>query len=316
MMGNAALSPAALASTNEPAAGARFRMDSRTFRENFDRQPFGFSHDLSALEVFQYDELTKLAERYADHPRDYFVSASAPSAGTDFDSVPHGWFGPHQAMSRLDTDAIRILLKRPENHDPRFRRLLDELFAEVTALRGGMGGERLVRLESAVFITSAAATTPFHFDPETAFFSQIAGEKIYHVYPPTALREADLENFYLTGVVSIGQVDLQACDPGQEHVFTLHPGMGLHQPQNSPHWVETRASRSISYSFVFETDASRARGRARAFNHYLRRLGLMPRLPGANPSRDSVKAGAMRIVIPIRNRIRAKLRAALARGAS
>lgn len=310
MMGSPALSPAALASTSHLGAGARFRVDSRTFRENFDRQPFGFSHDLSALEMFQFDELTRLAERYADHLQDCFVSASAPSAGTQFYAVPHGRFGPHQAMSRLDTDAIRILLKRPENHDPRFRRLLDELFAEVTALRGGMGSERLVRLESAVFITSAAATTPFHFDPETSFFSQIEGEKIYHVYPPTALREADLENFYVQGIVNIGQVDLQGCDPAQERVFTLNPGTGLHQPQNSPHWVETRASRSISYSFVFETDAGRARGRARAFNHYLRRMGLMPHLPGANPSRDAVKAGAMRVIIPLRNRIRAKLRTA------
>jgi hypothetical protein len=268
----------------------------------------GFTHDLSALPIFQDAALRDLARRYDAHPPDYFVSAGAPSPGSVFFGVPSGMCKPGEAMDRLESASIRILLKRPENHDPGFRRLLDDLFAEVMALRGGLKGERLVRLESSVFITSAASTTPFHFDPEVAFFSQIEGEKIYHVYTPTALRETDLEKFYLQGQVSIGQVDLESCDPALEHVFKLHPGLGFHQPQDSPHWVETRASRSVSYSFVFETDASRARGRARAANYYIRKLGMEPLTPGRHPSVDAVKAGTMRMLIPVRQQIAAGLR--------
>ncbi|HTB67225.1 MAG TPA: hypothetical protein VK727_13430 [Steroidobacteraceae bacterium] len=211
-------------------------------------------------------------------------------------------------MEQLDSGATRILLKRPENHDAGFRQLMNDLFSEVMALRGGLRGERLVRLESAVFITSAASTTPFHFDPEIAFFFQIEGDKSYHVYPPASLREADLEKFYLRGQVSIGQVDLKACDSTLERVFELHAGVGFHQPQNSPHWVQTRASRSVSYSFVYETDATRARGRARACNYYLRKVGMQPFKPGSRPVLDAVKAGAMRMVIPVRNRVGAQLR--------
>src|SRR5262249_10177785 len=156
----------------------------------------------------------------------------------------------------------------------RFRELLDTLFRQVVDLRGGLRRERVVRLESGILISSAATTTPFHFDPEINFFSQIEGEKIYHAYAPSVLTEPELERFYIRGVVNIGQVQLNGRDPAREHVFTLGPGKGFHQPQNSPHWVETRESRSVSYAFVWESNATRARGRVRAFNYYLRKLRL------------------------------------------
>src|SRR5262249_49594394 len=142
----------------------------------------------------------------------------------------------------------------------------DSLFAQVIALRGGLGRERVVRLESAIFATSARSITPCHFDPEIAFFTQIEGRKNYHVYSPASMREAELEGFYRHGIVSIAQVDLPTRNPRFERFYPLEPGDGHHQPQNSPHWVETGAERSISYSFVFETDVSRARNRTRACN--------------------------------------------------
>jgi hypothetical protein len=283
-------------------------IDRPCFAQRFDREPFGFSHNLSSLDLFQFDSLVALAEKYTAHPRDYFVSSSAPSADAGFFTVRSGQFTPREAIDRLDDTGIRILLKRPENHDAQFRRLIDELWLQVIDLRGGLGSDRLVRLEGAVFITSAASTTPFHFDPEIGFFSQIEGEKIYHVYSPASLREADLEKFYLQGQVSIGQVDLHACDPKLEHVFSLSAGKGLHQPQNSPHWVETGGTRSVSYTFVFETNESRSRGRARAANYYLRKFGIDPFTPGTRPALDAVKSGAMQAVIPARKRIGSILR--------
>jgi len=283
-------------------ARPHLNVDPGEFKRGFDREPFAFSHNLDSLDAFTFDSLRGLAQRYADCPRDYFVSAGAPSADSDFFSVPNGQYGPHEAIERLDSGAVRILLKRPEDHDSRFREILEHLFAQVVGLRGGMGGEKLVRLESAIFITSASATTPFHFDPEIAFFSQIEGEKIYHMYSPAVLGESELERFYLQGLVSIGQIPLEGRDPRQEHVFSLRAGKGMHQPQNSPHWVETRAQRSISYSFVFETDATRAAGRTRAFNYYLRKVGVSPKHPGTRPALDALKAGSMRALIPMRQR--------------
>jgi hypothetical protein len=295
--------------STEATWSAHLQVDAAAFNDAFDREPLKFSHNLSGLPLFSDVALRDLANRYDAHPRDYFVAAGAASAGSEFFAVPNGLCKPSTAMDQLRTNSIRLLLKRPENHNSGFRRLLDEQFTEVMAMRGGLRGERLVRLESAVFITSAASTTPFHFDPEIGFFSQIEGEKIYHVYSPSALRETVLEKFYLQGLVSIGQADLQACDPALEHIYKLGPGIGFHQPQNSPHWVETRASRSVSYAFVIETDVSRQRGQARACNHYMRRFGLDPSTPGRRPAVDAVKAAAMRMLIPVRRRVGAALKA-------
>jgi hypothetical protein len=280
------------------AREAHLELPAGTLDSCFDTEPFGFDHTLNTLDLFSPDSLRRLAEVFADYPADYFVSASAPGPDVEFYSMPHGGYLPHQAIGLLDSQPTRILLKRPEDHDKRFRELLDTLFHQVMALRGGLRGETLVRLEGGIFISSAASTTPFHFDPEINFFSQIEGEKIYHIYPPHSVTEAELEQFYIRGAVAIGQVPLKGREG--ERVFTLGPGKGLHQPQNAPHWVQTQGSRSVSYAFVFETDATRARGRVRSFNHLLRGLGADPVPPGVKRGSDAVKAAAMRIGIPLR----------------
>jgi hypothetical protein len=132
---------------------------------------------------------------------------------------------------------------------------------------------------------------------------QVEGRKTYHVYAPSSVSESELEQFYQRGELSIAEVDLQSRDSGLERVYTLNPGDGHHQPHDSPHWVETGAGRSVSYSFVFETDKTRARGRTLACNFYLRRAGMMPARPGLSPVRDAAKAAAIRVAFPVRRRL-------------
>jgi hypothetical protein len=291
----------------------RERIDAQAIdmRERFNRLPFGFEHNVHQSDVLRFDSLRELAAKYID--ADHFVASGGAGPGTPFYAVRHGALSPLAALDDLENGRHRILLKRPENYDLRFRALLDTLFADVVAQRGGLGSERVVRLESSVLISSAAAITPFHFDPEISFFFQIEGEKIYHLLPPAALREPELERFYKMGIVDIGQVDFLSYDRSGEYAFPLVPGLGLHQPQNSPHWVETRASRTVSYVFSFETDVMRAVGRTRSFNHYMRGAGLRPAVPGTHPLADAVKAGVMEVAIPLRRRAGTALRSAFGR---
>ena len=277
-------------------APTRMHLEATTLRRAYDRVPMGFSHDLHRLPHFRRDGLERLAAAYQGYRADYFVAGSAASPGTVFYSVPTLETTPTEALARMDQAPTRLLLKRPELHDPAFRTLLDELFDEVARLHGSLRRQDVIRLEAAILITSAASTTPFHFDPEVGFFSQVEGEKTYHVYEPDTLAETELEQFYRSGKVDIGQVDIATRDPAKEHVFDLVPGQGLHQPQNAPHWVQTKGSRSVSYTFVFETQGARLRSRARGFNHYMRRIGLAPRAPGLSPLRDAAKGRAMQVV--------------------
>ena len=278
-------------------------IDPDDYRRAFNTKPIGFEHNLHRLPMFAAEALPALAGRFADHPGDFFVAGSAPTPGTRFYDVKHGMYKPHEALGHLDEMPMRVLLKRLENHDSAFSDLLQALCKKVIELRGGLRGEKIVRLESSLLISSAASTTPFHFDPEVNHFFQIEGPKSYHVFAPSAVNEAELERFYARGVVDIGQLDLKGCDPAQEHVFELKPGRGFHQPQDAPHWVQTGTIKSVSYAFVYETDAGRARGRVRAANRYLRAMGMTPQHPGPNPSADKAKAAVMRVMTPTLNRM-------------
>jgi hypothetical protein len=279
-------------------------LDDAAFSKYYDRVPFGFSHNLHRLALFENETLRALCERYAAHPEDYFVSPSASSAGAVFYSVPKTPLKPHEAFDNLTVGSYKILLKRLERHHDGFRDLLNTLFAQVKGqLQRNRFPDGAERLESSVFISAPRATTPFHFDPEVNFFSQIEGEKIYHLYEPSVLAEEEVEPLYVRATTDIGQVDLARRDPSAEHVFRLHPGTGLHQPQDAPHWVETVGSRSISYTFVYETREGRMRSRVRSFNAYLRRLHFYPAPLGDHPALDTIKAAAMAAAIPVRRQI-------------
>lgn len=291
----------------------RLTFENDVFSPRYNRMPFHFDHNLHQLDLFSSASLSILCRVYADHPQDYFVSESAPEPGAVFYSVPRANLQPHEAFDRLAPGSYKILLKRLEDHDIRFRQLLNGLFDQVKQRLQKCGYcDEVVRLESSIFISAPRSTTPFHFDPEVSFFSQIEGEKIYHLYAPSALREEEVEPLYARATVDIGQIDLGRRDRSVEQIFTLRPGTGVHQPQDSPHWVETTASRSISYTFVYETREGRARARVRSFNHYLRRLHVQPAPPGTCPHRDAAKAVTMAAVIPVRKQISKALRRARA----
>jgi hypothetical protein len=277
----------------------------------FNRTPYGFEHTLSDSDLFAFDTICDLARAY---DRDYYISGSAAKPDDRFYSVRSMPHSPHEALMRLEIEGQRVLLKRPEQYDVRYQELMDALFEEIVRQRGGLAGQRVVRLASSILVSSAATTTPFHFDPEMTFFFQIDGAKSYHLYAPTVLSERELESFYWMGIVNIGQVDLAGRDPGREFVFELGRGKGMHQPQNSPHWVQTQASRSISYAISFETDVSRELGRTRAFNYYQRKFGMPPATPGAHPKRDAFKALAMQAVIPLRKSVAQAARRAFSAG--
>jgi hypothetical protein len=269
---------------------AHLNLDPAVYAANYNRIPFPFTHNLHQLEIFQFDAICDLAARYDTAYADFFIAESAAAPGSAFFDAPQVHLKPKEAIAQLDARPTRILLKRLENHDPQFKALADSLIGELRAMPGGLGDLPIQRMQTSMFISSAAATTPLHFDPEVNFFFQIEGDKNYRVYPPTEVTEPELESFYSKGKVSIGQLDITKLNPAEENFYPLKAGLGFHQPQNAPHWVQTGASRSISYSIVFETTSDRALARTRAFNHYERLLGMKPATPGEHPQVDAVKS--------------------------
>ena len=87
---------------------ARLDLDDAMFSENYNRVPFGFSHNLHRLALFENEALRSLCEIYAAHPEDYFVSRSASSAGTVFYSVPKTPLKPHEAFDQLAAGSTKF----------------------------------------------------------------------------------------------------------------------------------------------------------------------------------------------------------------
>lgn len=270
------------------------------FDDAFNVQPLGLEHGLHRHPLFTPERIRRLVECWPD--KDFFVAAGAAEAGTQFYSTPDVALTPADALARLEQGSYRILLKRLERHDMEFRDLLAELVAEVATLRPQLHREKILRLESFLFISSASTITPFHFDPEIGLFFQIAGNKTYHMYSPSVLSEEELEKYYLRGSISIGQVDFNARKACSEFRFDLRPGLGMHQPANAPHWVQTRGEISISYSFAIETRRTRAMGRTRAFNGLCRHMAMTPARPGLRPLADSMKANCIQVMRPVLDR--------------
>ena len=292
---------------NDDAYVDRIEADVAIVRSTYDREPFGFSHTLHQNDLFHLDEIRALAERHTAD--DYFVATSALTPATRFYDVGHGMLTPSEAIDDIAKSDYRIILKRPERYDRRYRHLLETLFSEVRSLRRWPIDERVVRLDGAILISSSNAITPLHFDPEVSFLFKVAGKKSYHLLDSKTMTEEELEAFYVRGKLDIGQVAFDRHRDAREFLFELGPGMGMHQPQNTPHWVQTHDSPTVSYVFSIETDRSRAHGRTRGFNHIQRQLGLRPATPGIRPHLDEWKSVSMRAAFGLRDALRPAIRA-------
>src|SRR5258708_20466418 len=106
--------------------------------QSFNREPFGFDHNLSKLDIFELGSLGKLAEKYHGHEQDYFLASSAAAPDEKFRAVKPVILDLSEAFRPLSQQSIRILLKRPENHDPKFRKLLDGLIDQISDQSGDL----------------------------------------------------------------------------------------------------------------------------------------------------------------------------------
>ncbi len=195
--------------------------------------------------------------------------------------------GPPSATIRdVEHNGFRISL-RDIQQDPEYAGLINECLDEVEEiLQRREGGMR--RRTGYLFISAPAATTPMHFDPEHSFLLQVRGVKHVSVaaFDDDSVRQRELDRYY----------DAQACDfAAMESVaehFRLDAGVGVYLPSFVPHWVNTEAGISVSFSIPFYTEFSERAESVNRINRRLRKLNLSPRGPGRSEPVDRVKAAS------------------------
>ena len=257
-------------------------------RAKFGRAPFIIQHRLAPHRLFALPRLVELA-RSLPAGKVEWNSGNVP-VSLDPGETPRNGLSPEETIRRIEQCSSWLVLKNVER-DPEYAELLDRCLGEVDRaapdLTAGMHG-----FESFIFVSSPNAVTPYHMDPEENFLLQIRGRKIMRVFERSVLTAVELERFHTGAHRNLVYRDAYAT---RARAFTLMPGIGLHVPVTTPHWVQNGPEVSVSFSITFRTRATARAAHAHQMNAILRKIGIEPSPVGESALRDRVKELAYKI---------------------
>jgi hypothetical protein len=269
-------------------------IDSAEFGEAFARRSLAVRHGLSDHPLFTLDAIAELADRLPPESvrRERH---DLPLANAGFGYVDVGVGPPSESIRNVETSGIRVSL-RDIQEVPEYAEVINECLDQVEGLvaerEGGM-----TRRAGYLFISAPASTTPMHFDVEHSFLLQVKGMKrvsVATMYDDTVARHRELDRY----------IDGEECDfeaMQRTAVTTLiEPGSGVYLPSYVPHWVETEAGISISFSIPFFTAHTEQVEGVSRINKRLRQLHLSPRPPGISERVDHGKLMAFRTLQKLR----------------
>jgi hypothetical protein len=267
-------------------------------RKQLHQSAFVVHHPLAGHPLFTVEALAKVAEEAAKRKDDLYWDAGDLSITDKWGSTPKPDMSIREVIDRIETAGAWMVMKHVEV-DPRYKAVLDEFDAFVREVAGPEGAKELSNTEMLVFITSPNRKTPYHFDAEVNFLTQIQGSKDMWVCDPkdrSVTTEDELERYY--GVTTSAGTFKPEAEKNARKI-TLRPGEAVHIPTHGAHWLQNHNEVSVGLALNLEfprwkyTDVYRA-------NYYMRRLGLSPRPPGRSVVIDRSKAAAMGCVDKVR----------------
>lgn len=269
-------------------------IDRAAFADAFAKRSIAVRHQLADHPLFTIDAIAELADRLPPESvrRE---QADLPLANSGFGYVDVGVGPPSETVRNVEHSGVRMSL-RDIQQVPEYRELIDECLDEVAQLVADREGGMTHRA-GYLFISAPASTTPMHFDVEHSFLLQVKGTKNVSVASfedDPVLRHRELDRY----------IDGEECDFGRmedEAIKTrIEPGLGVYLPSFVPHWVETEAGVSISFSIPFFTAyTERAEGVSR-INRRLRQLHMSPRPLGVSERADTTKVVLFRSLQKLR----------------
>lgn len=257
-------------------------IDERQFSQAFAQRSIGVQHALSDHHLFTMEAIGELADKL---PPDSVrrergdLPVVNPEGYVDAGEGP-----PSETIRGIEHNGFRVSL-RDIQQVPEYADLINEGLDEVSTTLGDREGG-MQRRAGYLFISSPAATTPMHFDPEHSFLLQVRGAKVVSSCPfaDPAVRQSELDRYY----------DGQPCHfdemASEAATFRITPGEGVYLPSFVPHWVETEAGISVSFSIPFYTAYCERAEYVNRVNKRLRQLRLSPRPPGGSETVDRAKA--------------------------
>ncbi len=261
----------------------------------FDVRPFLIGHELTNHPLLQLPRLIELSAALPASSVEY--NAGDLSIGQDPTMTPYTGLSIEQTLYRIEECRSWMVLKDVEQ-DAEYRRLLDECLDEVQPVIEKTC-PRMIGRRAFIFVSSPGAVTPYHVDFEYNFLLQIRGSKymtVFDAHDRTVLSEPERERAVSGAPRNLTYRD-ELTSKGQ--MFHLTPGVGLHVPLSSPHWVRVADQVSVSLSITFHSLVSSRRIGAHKTNALLRRLGLSPSQVGRSETTDLLKYNAHRVILKL-----------------
>jgi Cupin-like domain len=264
-------------------------LDTEELKTSLGKCPFQVAHALADHPLFELPRLVELAQRLPAAQVEY--NAGDLPVSQDPARTPRNGLSADETIRRIETCRSWLVLKNVETAPP-YRDLLERLLAQV---RASASLAYVSDQQAFIFVSSPGAVTPYHMDPEENFLLQVRGRKTMHVWDASdraVLSEQELERFF-TGAHR--NLAFKESYRPKASSFALAPGLGVHVPLTSPHWVQNGAEVSVSFSITFQTRASQRRTQAHRVNARLRQWGLRPFPVGRSALRDGIKQLAYKV---------------------
>ncbi|KAM3097682.1 hypothetical protein ACKFKF_19245 [Phormidesmis sp. 146-12] len=264
----------------------------QSFKEQFNRSSFMFSHNLVGNPLFELPRLVKLANTLIeDGPGTIRCQVNdVPIHLKWMDATLKEQFQEQlpEYIANIEQSESWLLLYSVQR-DPEYAALLNQLVDELELLTGEPLRQEMTWLDAYIFIASPHSITPYHIDHESTFLFQIRGDRASNLFDQrdrSILTEQELENFYIGDQ---GAANYNADNQVHAKVYPLAPGTGVHHPVCAPHWYKNGDHYSVAMGVHFGLRSFDLSARVYQVNHYLRKLGLNPTPPGQSPLLDSFK---------------------------
>jgi hypothetical protein len=278
--------------------------DRELFARNFNKLPHEVHHALAGNPLFQLPALVELAKRVAARTNphrsegDFHFDQGTVDTNSKLDLRDPARNDTAQLVKEIENGHTWIILKHIER-EPGYREVFETCICDIIALTGKKIVKDIKWFEAILFITSPNRVTDYHIDQECSWLLQIQGNKDIHLFnraDKDVLPDDELERYWAVDNLSSRykpQYESRAM------VFRLRPGIGVHSPVNTPHWLQNgdNVSVSLNINFQFEEHAWENLYKA---NYYLRRAGLNPAPPGKHPLADRIKTSAFTLAQTVR----------------
>ena len=235
--------------------------------------PLRLQHRLHQHELFSRPALAQLIEA-APKSNYMLIETGRPNERKLWREGEIGDMSGAAVIEAINNGRIWLNLLRVNEIDPRYGRLLDDIFAE---LEDHVPGLKTFKRINGILISSPRAQVYYHFDTAGQTLWQIHGSKRVYLYPAAApfLTPESLENVILynneTGIsYEKWYEDFATC-------MELRPGEMAQWPLNMPHRIENADELSVSMTIEYYTADIRRRMFMNGANGLLRdKLKLSP----------------------------------------